>query len=332
MRRISAAALLLLLAGSLRAQDFYETRLRSGEAELSASRPVEAADALRIAAFGFLDRPVLLCEALGHLALAEEAAGHKPAADDALHRLADVARSFPACREARMEPDRRRQLDQLARARLPGPSADAIAAPKVHAAGASPAPAAAPAEAPARATAAETKPTPVPAAALEKRSAATSSAPPPAPAAPESSRRISETPLPQAALPTPTAAARALSRPPLTPAPATGAAPRVAPTASAAVATVPSEELDRQPQLKKTTRPAYPSAARERRVGGIVLLRVLVSDRGDPLRVEVARGIQPDLDQAAIEAVRSWQFEPGRKGSVPVNSWTTVAVPFDPSR
>ncbi len=81
-----------------------------------------------------------------------------------------------------------------------------------------------------------------------------------------------------------------------------------------------------------TTRPVYPAGAQRSGVGGIVLLRVLVSEKGEPARVEVARGVQADLDQAAVAAVRQWLFEPGQKGGKAVASWMTVAVPFDAGR
>jgi len=57
-----------------------------------------------------------------------------------------------------------------------------------------------------------------------------------------------------------------------------------------------------------------------------------VSPAGEPLRVEIARGVEADLDQAALAAVRQWRFEPGQKAGTPVLSWTTVAVPFDLTR
>jgi protein TonB len=101
---------------------------------------------------------------------------------------------------------------------------------------------------------------------------------------------------------------------------------------ASAPSAVGAEELDRQPQLKKTTRPLYPARALQMRVGGVVLVRVLVSERGDALHVEVARGIERELDEAAVAAVRQWKFEPGRKADRPVASWMNVAVPFDPSR
>jgi periplasmic protein TonB len=36
----------------------------------------------------------------------------------------------------------------------------------------------------------------------------------------------------------------------------------------------------------------------------------------------------PDLDQAAIEAVRRWRFEPARRGSDAVAMWVLLPVQF----
>jgi protein TonB len=84
--------------------------------------------------------------------------------------------------------------------------------------------------------------------------------------------------------------------------------------------------------LKTTTRPVYPAGALADRVGGVVLLRVLVSEKGEPQRVEVSRGVRADLDEAAVAAVRQWTFEPGRKGNAATAAWMMLAVPFDAKR
>lgn len=58
--------------------------------------------------------------------------------------------------------------------------------------------------------------------------------------------------------------------------------------------------------------PEYPSAARSRGLEGEVVLRAIVDRRGavEP-NVVVVESI-PLLDQAAIEALRQWRFQPGR--------------------
>ena len=273
------------IASTISAQDFYEQRLRAGEAELSAKQAAEAAASLRIAAFGLLDRPPLLCEALAHQAIAEEASGKSVDATATLARIAQVARTYPTCRNASIEPARRAEFAALARRRLAPPDSEAILAPP--------------------ASAVASGPTPAPVAA----------------AVPPTARA----PSPVAAIVPP--AATAPPRPTATPAPPPVSTPR-----SAEAAASVGEDVDRQPQLLATTKPVYPPAALQARVGGIVLLRVLVSVNGGPARVEVARSVQPDLDSAAVAAVRQWHFEPAKKRGVAVEAWMTVAVPFDPSR
>jgi protein TonB len=139
-----------------------------------------------------------------------------------------------------------------------------------------------------------------------------------------------------AAAPTPTLppATSIPSRPPqptATPGARPAAQTPVAPSRAGGLYVEP-DRVDRLPQLKRTVRPVYPAAALQERAGGIVLLRVFVSERGDPLEIEIEREVRPDLARAAREAVRRWSFEPARQGGRAVRTWTSVAVPFDPTR
>jgi protein TonB len=84
------------------------------------------------------------------------------------------------------------------------------------------------------------------------------------------------------------------------------------------------------PAILKIVKPIYPPIAAQARIGGLVILRVLVSESGQPLEIEVLRAARAGLTEAAISAVRKWTFTPARKGDVPVRAWTTVPIPFEP--
>jgi protein TonB len=76
-------------------------------------------------------------------------------------------------------------------------------------------------------------------------------------------------------------------------------------------------------------RPSYPSTAKRLGIQGTTLLRVhvLVDGRVGDIAVEQSAGHR-DLDDAAVNAVRRWRFEPGRRGDDPVAMWVRLPVEF----
>lgn len=211
------------------AQDFSETRLRQGRDAYRAHRSADAIDPLRIAAFGLLDRPAQLCEALVFLALAQETATRHAEAQASLERLSDVERRLPACSDADVDSATRLEFETRFHRRL-------FAA-------------------------------------------------------------IPSTAVPRSAALRPTA---------------------------------PGEDGATPARVRKSVSPVYPPAARQARVGGTVVARVLVSETGRPLQVEVIRGVRPDLADAAVACIQKWTFDPGRRGGREVQSWMTVEIPFRP--
>jgi protein TonB len=77
------------------------------------------------------------------------------------------------------------------------------------------------------------------------------------------------------------------------------------------------------------TTPRYPESARTAGIEGISLLRFVVLADGlvGTVNVEKSAG-HPDLDRAAIEAVKTWRFEPARRGKEAVAVWVTIPVRF----
>jgi len=65
----------------------------------------------------------------------------------------------------------------------------------------------------------------------------------------------------------------------------------------------------RPPKLVKRIPPVYPEIARQARVEGIVILEAQTDIYGRVQNIKVLRSI-PLLDQAAIDAVRQWVYEP----------------------
>jgi TonB family protein len=84
----------------------------------------------------------------------------------------------------------------------------------------------------------------------------------------------------------------------------------------------------RQPQKIKDVRPQYPPEAQVAGVKGVVILEVVVGADGKVTSANVLRSI-PLLDQAAIDAVRQWEFTPTVLNGVAVPVIMTVTVDFN---
>jgi protein TonB len=78
------------------------------------------------------------------------------------------------------------------------------------------------------------------------------------------------------------------------------------------------------------TQPRYPDSARRQGIEGVTLLRfeVLATGRVGTMLVDRSAG-HADLDRAAMDAVRTWRFEPARRGEEPVTVWVTLPVRFE---
>src|SRR5882724_4678605 len=73
--------------------------------------------------------------------------------------------------------------------------------------------------------------------------------------------------------------------------------------------------------------PNYPEQAEKQRVQGPVVLNVFVARDGSVQEVNVISG-NPELVQAAVEAVKQWGFQPQRVKNKPVEFETQITVNF----
>ena len=91
----------------------------------------------------------------------------------------------------------------------------------------------------------------------------------------------------------------------------------------------PPTDADAVPRYGDNARPAYPPLARLRGYQGVVVLFVEVLADGRVGQVEIKRSAGHDiLDRAALEAVRIWSFEPGRREGRVVTMSVEVPVRF----
>lgn len=87
------------------------------------------------------------------------------------------------------------------------------------------------------------------------------------------------------------------------------------------------------PDYRRNPEPDYPVAARRRGQQGTVVLLVMVDAGGKPTEISVQQTSGFELlDQAAVRAVQTWEFEPARVGTTPVASRIEVPVRFTLAR
>jgi protein TonB len=83
----------------------------------------------------------------------------------------------------------------------------------------------------------------------------------------------------------------------------------------------------RQPQKVRDVPPVYPPMAIAARVEGTVIIEAVIGPDGAVKNATLLRSI-PLLDQAALDAVRQWQFTPTLLNGQPVPVIMTVTVRF----
>ncbi len=74
-------------------------------------------------------------------------------------------------------------------------------------------------------------------------------------------------------------------------------------------------------------KPIYPPLARQARIQGTVILKVLINKSGDVENMQLFSG-HPLLAQAALDAVKRWKYKPYLLNGAPVEVETRVTVNF----
>ena len=74
--------------------------------------------------------------------------------------------------------------------------------------------------------------------------------------------------------------------------------------------------------------PAYPAGAREERLEGLVVVRTVIDREGKIASTEVVESAREDLDAAAVDAIKTWTFEPATLEGEPVPVYYHLTVRF----
>ena len=85
----------------------------------------------------------------------------------------------------------------------------------------------------------------------------------------------------------------------------------------------------RPPRLIKDVDPIYPEEARKAGKQGVVILEAATDKYGRVVDAKILRSVDPALDQAAMDAVKQWVYEPMIVEGTPRGIVFTVTVKFD---
>jgi TonB family protein len=89
----------------------------------------------------------------------------------------------------------------------------------------------------------------------------------------------------------------------------------------------PRERLAGPVPIRKAD-PKYPSDLINAHVQGEVILYAIIRKDGSVDSIQVVRGLDPQLDQNAVQALGEWKFRPATRAGRPVDVEAVVHIPF----
>jgi periplasmic protein TonB len=81
------------------------------------------------------------------------------------------------------------------------------------------------------------------------------------------------------------------------------------------------------PRVIKQVNPHYSTDRGVRPVGSVVI-GLVVSSKGLPKDPHVVKGLDKELDESAVEAVKEWRFSPAQKNGRPIAVRVSVQIQF----
>lgn len=89
----------------------------------------------------------------------------------------------------------------------------------------------------------------------------------------------------------------------------------------------PYYKVNEKPIMKKQTRPIYPDFAVKAGIEGQVMIKVTINGKGKVIDAKIIKSV-PALDAAALKAVQTWTFQPGKIDGKAVNVNMIIPVQF----
>jgi protein TonB len=74
--------------------------------------------------------------------------------------------------------------------------------------------------------------------------------------------------------------------------------------------------------------PQYTEIARKARLQGVVIVQAIIDKDGNVTNVKLLKGLGMGLDQAAIDAIKKWRFDPATLHGKPVSVYYNLTVNF----
>jgi len=87
-------------------------------------------------------------------------------------------------------------------------------------------------------------------------------------------------------------------------------------------------EIDQKPRVVFQTSPNYPSEMRGKKIDGVVSVLFIVDASGKVSKQRAEKSTHPAFEKPALDAVRSWKFEPAIRGGQRVPCSMRVSIRF----
>jgi protein TonB len=84
-----------------------------------------------------------------------------------------------------------------------------------------------------------------------------------------------------------------------------------------------------QAKLVRQVKPVYPQDLKDQGITGVVRIKAIISKTGDLLNPVVVNTVNPAMAQAALDAVKQWQYSPALLNGRPIEIMTSIDVAFE---